>query len=95
MLISNEPGIYREGKHGIRLENIIAVNIEAETEFGKFMRFDVLTYCPFELAAIKVELLSSEEKQWLNNYHELVYNKLEGYLNDEEKAWLREATRAI
>lgn len=95
MLISNEPGIYREGKHGIRLENIIAVNIEAETEFGKFMRFDVLTYCPFELEALKVELLSSEEKQWLNNYHELVYNKLEGYLNDEEKAWLREATRAI
>lgn len=95
MLISNEPGIYREGKHGIRLENIIAVNIEAETEFGRFMKFDVLTYCPFELEAIKVELLSSEEKQWLNNYHELVYNKLEGYLNDEEKAWLREATRAI
>ncbi|WP_017413319.1 aminopeptidase P family protein [Clostridium tunisiense] len=95
MLISNEPGIYREGKHGIRLENIIAVNIEAETEFGKFMRFDVLTYCPFELEALKVELLSSEEKQWLNNYHELVYKKLEGYLNDEEKAWLREATRAI
>lgn len=95
MLISNEPGIYREGKHGIRLENIVAVNIEAETEFGRFMKFDVLTYCPFELEAIKVELLSSEEKQWLNNYHELVYNKLEGYLNDEEKAWLREATRAI
>lgn len=95
MLISNEPGIYREGKHGIRLENIVAVNIEAETEFGRFMKFDVLTYCPFELQAIKVELLSSEEKQWLNNYHELVYNKLEGYLNDEEKAWLREATRAI
>ncbi|EQB87834.1 Xaa-Pro aminopeptidase [Clostridium punense] len=95
MLISNEPGIYREGKHGIRLENIIAVAKDVETEFGKFMRFDVLTYCPFELEAIKVELLSCEEKQWLNNYHELVYNKLEAYLNEEERAWLKEATRAI
>lgn len=95
MLISNEPGIYREGKHGIRLENIIAVAKDVETEFGKFMRFDVLTYCPFELEAIKVELLSCEEKQWLNNYHELVYNKLEAHLNEEERAWLKEATRAI
>lgn len=95
MLISNEPGIYREGKHGIRLENIIAVAKDGETEFGKFMRFDVLTYCPFELEAIKVELLSCEEKQWLNNYHELVYNKLEAHLNEEERAWLKEATRAI
>ncbi|MPN10527.1 hypothetical protein SDC9_157822 [bioreactor metagenome] len=95
MLISNEPGIYREGKHGIRLENIIAVAKDVETEFGKFMKFDVLTYCPFELEAIKVELLSCEEKQWLNNYHELVYNKLEAYLNEEERAWLKEATRAI
>lgn len=95
MMMSNEPGIYREGKHGIRLENIIAVKTEAETEFGKFMSFDVLTYCPFELDAIKVELLSSEEKAWLNNYHKVVFEKLQGHLNDEERAWLKNATREI
>ncbi|MEG0771746.1 aminopeptidase P family protein [Clostridium sp.] len=95
MVMSNEPGIYREGKHGIRLENLITVTKDMDTEFGRFMKFNVLTYCPFEIEAIKVELLSNEERQWLNNYHEVVYNKLESYLTEEEKAWLKHATRAI
>jgi Xaa-Pro aminopeptidase len=95
MVMSNEPGIYRAGKHGVRLENLIAVTKDVDTEFGKFMKFDVLTYCPFEIDAIKEDLLAPEERQWLNNYHEVVYNKLGSYLNEEEKVWLRKATRAI
>jgi len=95
MMISNEPGIYRAGKHGVRLENLIAVKTDVENEFGKFMKFDVLTYCPFDLEAIKVELLSEDEKAWLNSYHKVVFEKLQGHLNAEERAWLQNATREI
>lgn len=95
MMISNEPGIYRAGKHGVRLENLIAVKADVENEFGKFMKFDVLTYCPFDLEAVKVELLSEDEKAWLNNYHKVVFEKLQGHLNAEERAWLENATREI
>ncbi|NMA68901.1 MAG: M24 family metallopeptidase, partial [Desulfitobacterium sp.] len=88
MVITNEPGIYKEGKHGIRTENMLVVVLDEETEDGKFLVFEPITYCPIDLAAIDESLLTSEEKNWLEEYHQMVYTKLEPYLNEEEKAWL-------
>lgn len=95
MVLSNEPGIYRSGKHGVRIENLIAVQPHSETDFGKFLSFKELTVCPYELDAIKVELLNEEEKQWLNNYHSEVFNKLSPHLNKEEAEWLKNVTKSI
>jgi Xaa-Pro aminopeptidase len=95
MILTNEPGIYKEGKHGIRTENMMLVVEAEETEFGKFMKFEPITYCPIDLEGLKTELLTSKEKQWLNSYHEDVYNKLSPYLNEDEKVWLEGQTREI
>lgn len=95
MIITNEPGIYKEGRHGIRTENTMLVVPYMETEFGKFMKFDVISYCPIDLEPIVVEMLTEEERQWLNDYHKLVYNKLSGNLNEEERSYLAFATRSI
>ncbi|WP_058300608.1 aminopeptidase P family protein [Gorillibacterium timonense] len=95
MIITNEPGIYLEGKYGIRTENMMVVVEDEKTEFGQFMKFETITYCPIDLAGIHTDLLTESEKQWLNNYHQEVYTKLAPYLNDEESAWLREETREI
>lgn len=95
MTITNEPGIYLEGKYGIRTENIMLV-VEAEkTEFGQFMKFEPITYCPIDLDAINKDMLTKDEIEWLNNYHKTVYDKLSPHLNEEEKAWLKKETRAI
>jgi len=95
MIITNEPGIYLEGKYGIRIENMLIVDEDEKTEFGQFMNFDTITYCPIDLAGINKEMLTESEKQWLNNYHQEVYTKLAPYLNEEESGWLREETREI
>ena len=95
MVISNEPGIYRGGSHGVRIENLIAVEYRAENEFGKFMGFKEFTLCPYELRAINKELLNSEEIQWINDYHKKVFNILSPYLNEDETAWLKNATKSI
>lgn len=95
MTITNEPGIYLEGKYGIRTENMMLV-VEAEkTEFGQFMKFEPITYCPIDLDAINKDMLTKDEIEWLNNYHKTVYDKLSPHLNEEEKAWLKKETRAI
>lgn len=95
MIVTNEPGIYREGKHGIRIENILLVTEKAESEFGKFLAFETISYCPIDLDAIKVEMLTEQEREWLNNYHSEVYDKLSAYLDKAEKEWLKLYTRAI
>ncbi|MGA3600154.1 aminopeptidase P family protein [Lysinibacillus agricola] len=95
MIITNEPGIYLEGKYGIRIENMMLVVEDEKTEFGQFMKFEAITYCPIDLAGINKEMLTESEKQWLNNYHQEVYTKLGPYLNEEERAWLKEETREI
>lgn len=95
MVITNEPGIYIEGKHGIRTENMMLVIEDEKTEFGDFMKFEAITYCPIDLDGINEEMLTEKEKQWLNNYHKEVYTKLSSYLNEEEKAWLKENTRTL
>ncbi|KOS69117.1 peptidase M24 [Lysinibacillus contaminans] len=95
MIITNEPGIYLEGKHGIRIENMMLVVEDEKTEFGQFMKFEAITYCPIDLAGINQDMLTESEKQWLNDYHQEVYTKLAPYLNEEERVWLREETRDI
>ncbi len=95
MIITNEPGIYLEGKYGIRIENMMLVVEDEKTEFGQFMKFETITYCPIDLSGINKDMLTESEKQWLNNYHQEVYTKLAPYLNEEESGWLMEETREI
>ena len=95
MVITNEPGVYKEGKHGIRLENDLVVTKDIFTDSGQFMKFEVISFCPLDLDGIDVKLLTEDEREWLNNYHEEVYSKLSPYLDDSEKEWLRKETRRI
>ena len=95
MVITNEPGIYKEGKHGVRTENIMLVVEEEKTEFGQFMSFEAITYCPIDLDGIDKDMLTDKEKKWLNDYHKMVYKKLSPYLDDEHKSWLKKETREI
>jgi Xaa-Pro aminopeptidase len=92
MIQSNEPGLYREGKYGIRLENLILVTSHSESQYGKFFQFETLTLYPFENKLIDYSLLIPEEKAWLKNYHKTVYEKISPRLNEEEKQWLLEKT---
>lgn len=95
MVISNEPGLYRSGKHGVRSENLVTV-VEAEkTEFGQFYKFETLTLCPFDTKVLDVSLLNEDEKKWLNNYHQTVYERISPFLNDDEKVWLKKNCAAI
>lgn len=95
MIVTNEPGVYKEGRHGIRTENILLVVKDEETEFGQFMKFETITFCPIDLKGIVPEMLTPEEKAWLNAYHKEVYNKLSPYLSEDEKEWLKHETREI
>lgn len=95
MLITNEPGIYKEGKHGIRTENILVVKEFMTTDNGKFLKFEPITYCPIDLDAIDAEILTDGEKTWLNEYHKLVYDKLSSKLDEETREWLKNYTREI
>jgi Xaa-Pro aminopeptidase len=95
MLISDEPGIYREGEYGIRIENLLICYEDEETEFGQFLRFDTVSLCYIDKSLIDISLLDQKEIDWLNNYHDTVYEKLNPYLNEDEKNWLKEKTEAI
>lgn len=95
MVITNEPGIYKEGKFGIRTENMMVVVEDEKTEFGKFFKFEPITYCPIDLNGINEGMLTYEEKQWLNNYHKDVYTKLAPYLDEQERVWLEKETIEI
>lgn len=96
MIITNEPGVYKENKHGIRTENTLLVT-EAfkDKEMGEFYKFKTISYCPIDFKGIDVSLLDKEEIEWLNNYHEAVFNKISPYLNEDEKRFLEEQTRSI
>ena len=95
MVVSIEPGMYRTGKHGIRIENIVVVKEDIKTEFGQFLSFDTLSFVPIDLNCIDEELLSVDEKKWLNDYHKEVYEKISPFVNEEEALWLKEKTREI
>ncbi|ASG31701.1 Xaa-Pro aminopeptidase [Fusobacterium animalis] len=95
MIVTNEPGAYIEGSHGIRIENELLVKEACETEHGKFLEFETITYAPIDLNGIVKTLLTKEEKQQLNEYHSEVYEKLSPYLNKKEKEFLKEYTKSI
>ena len=95
MIVTNEPGAYIEGSHGIRIENELLVKEACETEHGKFLEFETITYAPIDLDGIVKTLLTKEEKQQLNEYHKGVYEKLSPYLNKKEKEFLKEYTKNI
>ena len=95
MTITDEPGIYLAGKFGVRTENTLLIVPYMETEFGKFLQFESLTLCPIDKTPIIIEMLTPEERQWLDDYHQMVYNRLSPYLETEEKEWLREATAPL
>ncbi|MBN1040556.1 aminopeptidase P family protein [Clostridium botulinum] len=96
MILTNEPGVYKEGKHGIRTENVMLVTNDIETaEGGEFYKFEVMSYCPMDIEGIDESLLTEAERKWLNTYHAETYAKLSPYLNDEEKNFLKNSTREI
>ena len=95
MDVTNEPGVYVEGSHGIRIENVMVARNGEKNEYGQFMYFDTLTWAPIDLEAIDPEYLSPKQKEYLNAYHKTVYEKVSPYLPEEERAWLKEATREV
>ncbi len=95
MILSNEPGLYRAGQYGIRIENLILVVEDKTSEFGSFLKFETLTLCPIDTKAIDKSLLSDEEIKWFNDYHQFVYNEVKELLDDDKKKWLFEKTKAI
>ena len=95
MVTSDEPGIYIEGSHGIRTENLMLCVKREKNEFGQFLGFEYLTYVPIDLDGVEKSLMTEKDVELLNQYHQEVYEKISPYLNDEEKEWLKEATRAI
>lgn len=95
MITTNEPGIYVEGSHGIRIENEIVVKKGVKNEYGQFMYFEPITFAPIDLDAIDTKYMNKDEIQYLNYYHKLVYDEVSPYLNEEEKEWLKNYTRSI
>lgn len=95
MVVTNEPGIYIEGSHGVRIENELLVKNTELNEFGQFMCFEAITYVPIDLDAVKVEMLSDDDRLELNNYHKKVYEVIAPHLNEDERAWLKEYTREV
>jgi Xaa-Pro aminopeptidase len=95
MTVTDEPGIYLPGKFGVRIENTLLIVPYIKTEFGEFLQFESLTLCPIDTSLIDLDMMLPEEIDWLNNYHDMVYEKLSPYLTEDEKEWLREATKAV
>jgi len=95
MLASNEPALYKEGRYGIRTENIVAVKKLCKNEFGEFLAFETLTLCPYDMRAVDVEMLTAQEKEFVNAYHTKVYETLAPLLPADEQVWLKNATEKI
>ena len=95
MTITDEPGVYLEGKFGVRVENTLLITPYKETQFGQFLQFESLTLCPIDTVPIVKDLLLQEEIDWLNQYHQRVFGTLSPYLDEEEAAWLKQACQPI
>lgn len=95
MTITDEPGIYLAGEFGVRIENTLLVTNYVQTDFGKFLQMEPLTLCPIDTAPIEMELMTPEEKMWLNDYHRMVFEKLSPWLEEDDKNWLKEATKPL
>ena len=95
MTVTNEPGLYLEGKFGVRIENTLLIVPAETTAFGDFLKFETLTLTPIDTTPIVLDLLTEEERLWINNYHRRVFESLSPYLAGHERKWLEEATRSI
>lgn len=95
MITSNEPGLYREGVHGIRCENLVLTTEAFTTEFGRFYRFETLTLCPFDRNLFDTAIMTDDERRWVNEYHARVYALLSPHLDEDERLWLADKTAAI
>ncbi len=95
MIVSNEPGVYREGRYGIRIENLLICRVDISTEFGEFLAFDTLTLAPYDRKLIDTELLNGEEINWINQYQAEVLRRLKPMLKDAELDWLEGATAEL
>ena len=95
MTVTDEPGIYLEGRFGVRIENTLLIVPYMKSEFGEFLQFEPLTLCPIDKRPIDVSMLTDEERQWLNDYHRMVYDRLSPYLSDDERLWLQAATSPL
>lgn len=95
MLISNEPALYREGEYGIRIENLVLCYEDEETDFGQYLKFDTVSLSYLDKSLIDKTLLDLEEIEWLNKYHQEVYEKLSPGLTDEERNWLNKKTESL
>lgn len=93
MTVTNEPGIYRAGKHGVRIENTMLIVEDGETEFGKFLRLEPLTLCPIDLTPVVWEMMTTEEVDYVKRYNEKVYEQLSPMLDEEEREWLKSQIR--
>ena len=89
MTVTDEPGIYQEGQFGVRIENTLLIQPYKETAFGRFLQFETLTLCPIDKTPIITALLTPEEMQWLNDYHQRVYEQIAPHLDESERTWLR------
>ena len=95
MTVTDEPGIYLEGRFGVRIENVLLVQPYMETEFGRFLQFETLTLCPIDTTPVDVTLLTDNERTWLNDYHQMVFDRLSPHLDDSDRQWLYAATRPV
>lgn len=95
MITSNEPGLYRPGRWGIRIENLVLSTAAETTEFGEFLRFETLTLCPIDTRCVLVDMLNREELDWLNDYHAHVRERLSPLVSGEARSWLERRTEAL
>lgn len=95
MFTSNEPGFYKAEEYGIRIENLVLCVEVEENEFGKFLGFETMTLFPIDTTLIQMDLLDQQEKQWLNDYHQMVFDRISPELNGEERQWLAEKCKAV
>ena len=95
MIITDEPGIYKAGSHGIRIENTLLIVPAQETDFGRFFKFEALTLCPIQKEAICIEMMNNEEIDWLNSYHAEVYRRLSPLLDEDHRKWLEQQCAPI
>ena len=95
MTVTDEPGIYLEGQFGVRIENVLLIQPAMETDFGSFLQFETLTLCPIDTEPLDISLLTPDELQWLNDYHQLVYDRLASHLDAPDRDWLRIATQPV
>lgn len=95
MIVSNEPGLYRDFQYGIRIENLILVEEFQQTDFGEFYQFETLTLCYIDTGLIDLELFNQNERTWLNNYHQMVFDRLSPQLSTDESEWLKHKCKPI